>query len=399
MKMRKRLCLPALLILLASLVFGVLPWGQPSTVHASPGYYDVVSALSPTYWWKLDGDETDSADSLDSADGNDPDWVSSIIPAISSTNECGDYNGTDDKTGIPNTSNINSSTTYQKSISLWFYADTLDSDGRVIWGEGGSQNGLTLHVKTGTLYFNVYEGSTRDTLSASISTGTLYHVGAVLDCNNENMYLYVNGSLVDSKEGSLNIGSAFSQHGCGVGIGDADCSSKDETGSTLDQEFEGRIADVAYWAEVSVLSGSDFESIYTEGMGAVEPDISNTPSSYDFATVAEGSTTETGLTYFTVTNNSAYAVNITITGTDMTGGVSWVLSDTATPGTNVYGLKAGRSGESYNIVVKNSSADYLVQNLSGSGGTQQWGLQFLAPTTITDGTSKSGTVTLTATEA
>jgi len=58
-------------------------------------YYDDISALNPDFWWRLDGDETDSAGSLDSDGGTDPSWVDSIIPAIESTNECGDYNGID----------------------------------------------------------------------------------------------------------------------------------------------------------------------------------------------------------------------------------------------------------------------------------------------------------------
>jgi len=136
--------------------------------------------------------------------------------------------------------------------------------------------------------------------------------------------------------------------------------------------------------------------IWTRGT-YTPPDISNTPNSYNFGTVAESSATETGLTHFTVTNNSAFDVNITISGTDMEGGVTWVLSDTATPGINIYGLKAGRAVESYNIIVKKSSPNYLVENLAGSGGTQQWGLQLLAPSTMSDGETKSGTVTLTAT--
>ncbi|GAI09162.1 unnamed protein product, partial [marine sediment metagenome] len=34
--MKRQLYLPLLITLLASLVFGVLPWGQPSTVYAAP---------------------------------------------------------------------------------------------------------------------------------------------------------------------------------------------------------------------------------------------------------------------------------------------------------------------------------------------------------------------------
>ncbi|MFC1913600.1 hypothetical protein ACFLX7_05375, partial [Chloroflexota bacterium] len=108
-------------------------------------------------------------------------------------------------------------------------------------------------------------------------------------------------------------------------------------------------------------------------------------------------TTATGLTYFTVTNNSAFSINITITGTSMTGGTTWTLDDTATPGSDTYGLNAGLEGGSYNIIVKNSAGNTLVASLASSG-TQRWGLQLLAPTIFTGGGANSGTVTLTATQ-
>ncbi len=128
-------------------------------------------------------------------------------------------------------------------------------------------------------------------------------------------------------------------------------------------------------------------------------DISNSPSSHAFGTLSEGSTKDTGLTHFTVTNNSAFAVNISIGGTDMTGGVTWELSDTATPGTNRYGLMAGLETGSYDIIVKKTEPfNPLVSELAASN-TQRWGLQLFAPTSFTDGVVKEGTVTLTATQA
>jgi len=128
------------------------------------------------------------------------------------------------------------------------------------------------------------------------------------------------------------------------------------------------------------------------------PSIINTPDNYPFGTVAESSTTETGLTHFTVTNNSAFAVNITISGTDMTGGTTWTLSNDGSAGNMIYGLNAGLGGGSYNVVVRRDPAyNTLVSGLAGGETTQQWGLQLLAPTTMSDGASKSGTVTLTAT--
>jgi len=131
------------------------------------------------------------------------------------------------------------------------------------------------------------------------------------------------------------------------------------------------------------------------------PDISNAPSFYNFGSVAEGATPASELTHFTVTNNSSFAVNITISGNDMTGGgFTWTLSDGAIPGPNTYGLMAGLEGGGYTIIVrKNSPYNTLVSNLAASGGTQRWGLQLYAPTTFSDGAAKTGTVTLTATSA
>jgi hypothetical protein len=129
----------------------------------------------------------------------------------------------------------------------------------------------------------------------------------------------------------------------------------------------------------------------------VEPDISNDPTSYNFGSVVEGATPASGLTCFTVTNNSSFAANITISGSDMTGGGTWTLSDNGNPGTNIYGLRAGLAGDYTIIVKKNSPYNTLVSNLAASGGTQQWGLKLYAPTTFSDGVGKTGTVTLTAT--
>jgi len=109
-------------------------------------------------------------------------------------------------------------------------------------------------------------------------------------------------------------------------------------------------------------------------------------------------TTSTGLNYFTVTNNSSYAVKITISATDMTGGDTWFLNDGGTPTATDYALKAGLEGGDYTITVTSGGVE-LVASVAGSGGTQSWGLQLLAPTSFSDGGQKSGIVTLTATAA
>jgi len=142
-------------------------------------------------------------------------------------------------------------------------------------------------------------------------------------------------------------------------------------------------------------------SLIVTGVPALQvsaQDISNTPTSYPFGAISAGEIKDTGLDYFTVTNDSAVSVNITISGTNMTGGVDWVLSDDATSGNNTYGLIAGLESESYNITVRRTGPfNTLVSGLAESGN-QSWGLQLLAPTSFSDGEVKTGTVTLTATQ-
>ena len=156
--------------------------------------------------------------------------------------------------------------------------------------------------------------------------------------------------------------------------------------------------------------------------------ISNVPSSRAFGVVETSSIHSTGLAYFVVTNNSGAPVNITILGTDMTGGITWTLSNTASPGSNIVGFKAGKPsssliigfasdtslpiigfandtslhyvgvvGEGYTIIVKKDSPyNNLVAGMP-DGATQKWGLRMYAPTEFSDSAEKTGTITLTAT--
>jgi len=135
---------------------------------------------------------------------------------------------------------------------------------------------------------------------------------------------------------------------------------------------------------------------YTEG--GCSPSISLNTYSWSAGPIEENSNYSSGLTHFTITNNSGGAVTITIGGTDMTGGgYTWTLSDTATPGDMICGLKAGLSGGDYTIIVKKTTPyNTLVSGLADSG-TQDFGLRLYTPTDFDDGYEKSGTITLTAT--
>jgi len=124
--------------------------------------------------------------------------------------------------------------------------------------------------------------------------------------------------------------------------------------------------------------------------------IGSGPDTIDFGSLDEGATEVTGLDYFTLVNNSGFAVDVFIKGTDMTGGVTWALADNGIPGADIVALKAGLEGDAYNIIVKKTAAfNELVGGLADAA-SQKWGLQIQAPTSFSDGVEKSGTVTLTA---
>lgn len=129
-----------------------------------------------------------------------------------------------------------------------------------------------------------------------------------------------------------------------------------------------------------------------------EADISNTPDSKDFGNVTESATPDTGLTHFNVTNNSGGNITITVQATNMTGtGIDWALSDTATPGADIYGLKAGVEGGAFDIIVKLSSPYNNLVAALPDGDSQRWGLKLYVPTSFSNGNPKSGTITLSAT--
>jgi hypothetical protein len=136
--------------------------------------------------------------------------------------------------------------------------------------------------------------------------------------------------------------------------------------------------------------------------------ISTGSPTYGFGTVIQGQTYSTATTQFTVTNNGTVTVDIDIYGADTTGGSpSWTLSDTATPGAEIYGLKFERDTSPGLVVIPNNdgtppdATDYMDGLSSGAGSnTDKFGLQLLTPTSITDITNlQQAVITLTATQA
>lgn len=324
MKMKKQLYFPLLITLLASLIFGVLPLGQPSTVYAAPDTENL---------WSESNSVSDPAQ----------------LTLTSSTDADGSTTGT-----WADASGKWAKTPYE----WWEFVMENHTLGQ------GTINSVTLYLKhrqsgwaNDNFNIDVFDGSTWNTVRAYVDGD-----GPPTTDTTDNWSVAVIDTWAKVDAAQVRI------------IGNGSSGGED----TVD------------WFVDTVELRVDYT--------LPPPDISNSPSDYAFGLLAEGATANTTLTYFTVTNYSGYDVNITIGGTDMIGGVTWELSDTATPGEDTYGLKAGLAGTSYNITVPKTFANPLVNNLTDSS-SRQWGLQLLAPTSFSDGGSKSGTVTLTATQA
>lgn len=122
--------------------------------------------------------------------------------------------------------------------------------------------------------------------------------------------------------------------------------------------------------------------------------IGESPTSYAFGVLAVGAAPSTGLDYFTITNNSGFAIDVSIHGTDMSGGIGWTLADDGNVGVDIFAMKAGLEGGAYDIIIKkNTPYNLLVQDMP-TNSSQKWGIKFYAPTGFSDGVAKSGTVTV-----
>jgi len=115
-------------------------------------------------------------------------------------------------------------------------------------------------------------------------------------------------------------------------------------------------------------------------------------------TVTTSSTHETGLDALSFTNTGNCAVDVTIKGSDFTGGTGWTLSDDGNAGASIIGIRAGLEGGAYNIIVKKNATYETLKSDLAIGVTQKFGLKFFIPTSFEDGDTKKGSVTLTATE-
>lgn len=140
---------------------------------------------------------------------------------------------------------------------------------------------------------------------------------------------------------------------------------------------------------------------------ACTPNISNTPSSWNFGTAScntsywsSGSAPtfplDDGECHFTVTNSSGGTIDITVTATDFAGGNGWTLA--SSPGEDTVTMKAGKSGDSVegDMVILATSSQSFISGLADTA-SKKWELKLETATLHSDSDNKTSTVTLTAT--
>lgn len=258
--------------------------------------------------------------------------------------------------------------------------------------------------------------------TGTIDTIDIYFYGSVSDFRVGTFY-FVSGTTYHCREGSGDLGSFLAGlrqvTGLTVDIETDDlighyvdvCSG----GFPLDRDLSG-YAGIAYSGDGNYCETDD-ETTYTTAAGDAlslygtgeeaggEPSLTNTPSSKAFGVVAASSTfwsngsepswpLTDGDAYFTCTNNGTIAIDITIKGTNFTGGVGWTLTQ-ASPSENTVRLSAFKEGDgSGDNVTFTTGEQAFISSLAASADID-WELKFETGT-FTDGVEKTSTITLTA---
>ncbi len=112
------------------------------------------------------------------------------------------FDGVDDIVLIGDSALINTTTRPERTVELWFEANSLTGR-QVLYEEGGGTNGINIYLDGGVLYGTAWSNSTGWSNSLIVSTGvtagTRYHVGISLDAvTARSLEMYVDGVSVGS---------------------------------------------------------------------------------------------------------------------------------------------------------------------------------------------------------
>lgn len=125
--------------------------------------------------------------------------------------------------------------------------------------------------------------------------------------------------------------------------------------------------------------------------------IAITQTEKDFGAVVPSTNYDTAANFFAIVNTSNVTTDLTVYGSDFTGGTGWTLSGTgAGAGSNTAGMYAGIVSGTFDIVVSASPGTTLKSSLASSTD-QSFHVQLNTPlAAFDDGVEKVSTVTVSA---
>jgi len=171
---------------------------------------------------------------------------------------------------IKNSTDINLGTHDERTISLWFKAEDLESgEKQVIYEEGGRVRGLNMYIEDDLLHFGGWSNKGGWSDGSWITTDQIvedqwHHVALVLDGDDQlqpdAMTAYLDGEEIGRAEGTQ-----MWQHNDGIGIGNTKGSTRFADGTTGSRMgLDGSIDEVQIYndalsaSQVQQLSGGDF---------------------------------------------------------------------------------------------------------------------------------------------
>jgi hypothetical protein len=151
---------------------------------------------------------------------------------------------------VPNSSDLNMTVVSQRTVSLWFMADEVNSR-QVLFEEGGATRGLSIYIDQGQLYVGGWNTTASQSgwggtfLSTTVTAGAWHNVTLTLDgtdtVQSDAMKGYLDGQLFGSGDGSQ-----LWAHANATGIGQMAGATRfhDGVGSGSEFHFAGLLDDL-----------------------------------------------------------------------------------------------------------------------------------------------------------
>ncbi|MCK5450103.1 BspA family leucine-rich repeat surface protein, partial [Candidatus Pacearchaeota archaeon] len=155
----------------------------------------------------------------------------------------------------------------KRYYGVWIKADSTAGD-RVIVDEGGSTNGFCLMISSGKLVLNVQDDNQIDALTYDYTDTTNWHY-VVVGYNVTDIFMYVDGELVNSSGTPVMADSEVSTHSDEPGIGYTFGSDACDHGSTGNY-FNGSIDEFKMWERE--LSASEVSQLYMSNLNKYDSD-------------------------------------------------------------------------------------------------------------------------------